>query len=507
MNKKALLYQNQKLYFKINKSNSDFHASSVYMNFINENNNKNEISKINNLFTINQEYNKDIIDSIHKQMLHSKIKSNPKYNNLEIECYTCKKGKTLNKRKSKIKEFFLTTNMDKTFKKSRNNDDFLKPYEDKNTFNSTNYNKRKFRTIYPISSTRINMNKYYFDTNKNIKEFVNERRLINKLRYINKLKNDLKEKRENEVHCDFKLLDINCISLLKSQNLLRLFETDRNHYNRHLLNELMIHKQTLLKIKLKKNILEGQVINLKKKIDELKNKSNILNEFKNFLLCIENKVSSINKTIDAKTIRRQSVNNRDKTKSIKPQVSPLKKKDSFFIPKLKRSHYSIKPKLDNKDKIILKKITYDLSTKKEIKKKDNDINKQKNMKSDSYLFETSLELDNKINKMENSIINLMNKNNKLTREIIDLKIKKQDEYDSLKVNTNLEPKIKIYEELLINYKYYNNDLNNKLNSLIKEKENNSFNIITQKKIKRIIFTINKNFKCTPQYENIFERIK
>ena len=470
MNKKALFYQNQNLYFKINKSSSDFYASSVYLNFINENN-KNEISKNNNLFTINREYNKDIIDSIHKKMLHSKIKSNPKYNNLEMECYTCKKGKSLNKNKSNKKEFFLTTEIHKSFKKSRNIDNFLKPYEDKNTFNCTNY-KRKFKTIYPISSTRINMNKYYFDTNKNIKEFINERRLINKLRYLNKLKNDLKDKREKEVQGDFKLLDINCISLLKSNNLFRLFETDRNHYNRHLLNELMINKQMLLKIKLKKNILEGQVINLKKKIDDLRNKANILNEFKNFLLFIKNKVESmsgyINKTIDIK----QAIDNKEK------------------------------------DKILIKKVSYDMSAIKEIKKKDNNANNnQKFMKSDSYLFETSLELDNKINKMEDSIIILINKNNKLSREIIDMKIKKKDEYDSIKVNSNVESKIKIYEELLNSYKYINNDLNNKLNSLIKEKENHLFNILTQKKIKQILISINRNFKYSPAYENIFDKIK
>ena len=511
MNKKALFYQNQNLYFKINKSSSDFYASSVYLNFINENN-KNEISKNNNLFTINREYNKDIIDSIHKKMLHSKIKSNPKYNNLEIECYTCKKGKSLNKNKSNKKEFFLTTEIHKSFKKSRNIDNFLKPYEDKNTFNCTNY-KRKFKTIYPISSTRINMNKYYFDTNKNIKEFINERRLINKLRYLNKLKNDLKEKRENEVQGDFKLLDINCISLLKSNNLFRLFETDRNHYNRHLLNELMINKQMLLKIKLKKNILEGQVINLKKKIDDLRNKANILNEFKNFLLFIKNKVESmsgyINKTIDTQSIKGQNVFIRSKNKINKSQKYPLKK-NSLLIPELKRSNYSIKQAIDNKekDKILIKKVSYDMSAIKEIKKKDNNANNnQKFMKSDSYLFETSLELDNKINKMEDSIIKLINKNNKLSREIIDMKIKKKDEYDSIKVNSNVESKIKIYEELLNSYKYINNDLNNKLNSLIKEKENHLFNILTQKKIKQILISINRNFKYSPAYENIFDKIK
>ena len=501
MNKKVLLYNNHKLYLKINKSSSDF-GSSAYMNFINENN-KNEISKINSLFTLNQEYNKDMINNIHKSMLHSKIKLNPIYNKLEIECYSCKKMK-----KKESKEFFLTTNFHKPFKKSRNTNDFFKSNENKNTFNSTNYNKRKYKTIYPIASTRIDMNKYYFDSNKNIKEFVSERRLINKLKYINKLKNELKEKRENEIEEDYKLYDINCISLLKSQNLLKIFETDRNYYNRYLLNELMNNKQILLKIKLKQSILEGQVINLKKKCDELKNRSNILREFKNFLLCVKNQVSTINnymnKTIDAKTNRRTSVCNKNKIEQNNiPHRTPLKKRYSVYIPKIKKNNYGIKQKMENnKKRSLVKKITFDIS-----KSKEKEFSLLKHKNSDTELFETSLELDNKINKIEESLITLLFKNNKKTSEIIKMKINKQNEFDSLKVDSNVKSKIKLYEELIHNYQDYNNDLNNKLNSLIIEKDNQSFNILVHKKIKQILITINKNSKYFEQYENIFDRLK
>ena len=284
MDKNKTFYSRNKLFLQINKSSSDFYGSLTYRNFLRDTI-RNEAPKMYSRFTINQEKNKNLLSHAHRQMLHSKIASNPKLRKLEIECYSCKKEKPYNNQLER--EIFLTNDnsIKKTIKKSRNKENFLKTF----------YKNSKNTILYPEFSTRIYMNKYLFDTNKNVKDFVNERRLIKKLKYINKLKAELKEKRENEIECDLNLLEYDRILLLKSQMLLKQFGTDRNHYNRHLLNELMMHNQILLKLKFKKSMLEGKVTNLKKKIDDLRNKSNVLKGYKNFLLCVKKHASSFDK--------------------------------------------------------------------------------------------------------------------------------------------------------------------------------------------------------------------
>ena len=364
------------------------------------------------------------------------------------------------------------------------------------------------------------MNKYYYDTNKYIKDFINERRQINKLRYINKLKSELKEKRENEIECDLKLLDFDRISLLKSKTLLKQFETDRNHYNRHLLDELIMNKQILLKIKLKQSILEGKVTNLKKKIDDLTNKSKVLKEYKNFLLCVKNHASSFdkyfNKTIDVNKDRRKSVNindnsnyqknnNNNNEKNGLSKKNFMKKRYSVFMPFLKKNTFTLRQKIDNnKIKNLKKRITFD-ENKIDEKLDKNLVPHRKH--SDSEIFESSYEFNSKMNKIEDTLFTLIIKNNKITREIAQLKYKKSKILNSIKSNINIESKIKICEELLNNYKDYNNNLNKKFNSLIKEKENYSFNNIVYKKIKEILISINNNYREFPKYENTFDELK
>ena len=506
MDKNSLFYRRHKLFLQVNKSSPEYYRSLTYRNFIHENA-KNDMPKKNSLFTINQDFKKYLFANTHRIILHSKIKSNPKYNKIEIECYSCK-----NDKKYKNKDFFLTTNPQKPNKKTRNKESNLKIFNSKNYCKTTTNNKiRKNKTLYPVSSTKNDINKYYYNTNKNIKDFINEKRLINKLKYINKLKSELKEKKENEIECDSKLLDFERISLLKSKELLHQFETDRNHYNRHLLDELIMNKQILLKIKLKQSMIEGKVSGLTKKIDELKNKSNLLQEFKNFLLCVKNHASSfdkyLNKTIDVNSQRRRSINNITNNKMLDNndliKRNFMKKRHSVFMPILKKNTYNSKQKIDNdKDKNIKKRITFD----------ENRINGQFNKNgfknnSDSEIFESSYEFNSKMNKIEETLFTLIYRKNKISRDLIELKFKRNKELNSIKTKPNIEPKIKLYEELLNNYKDYNNDLNKKLNSLIKEKDNYSFNNLVYKKIKIILNTINSNYKEFQKYENIYDRLK
>ena len=307
------------------------------------------------------------------------------------------------------------------------------------------------------------------------------------------------------------MLDFDRISLLKSKTLLKQFETDRNHYNRHLLDELIMNKQILLKIKLKQSMIEGKVSGLTKKIDELKNKSNLLQEFKNFLLCVKNHASSfdkyLNKTIDVNSQRRRSINNITNNKMLDNndliKRNFMKKRHSVFMPILKKNTYNSKQKIDNdKDKNIKKRITFD----------ENRINGKFNKNgfknnSDSEIFESSYEFNSKMNKIEETLFTLIYRKNKISRDLIELKFKRNKELNSIKTKPNIEPKIKLYEELLNNYKDYNNDLNKKLNSLIKEKDNYSFNNLVYKKIKIILNTINSNYKEFQKYENIYDRLK
>ena len=503
MDKNSLFYTRRKLFLQINKSSPEYYRSLTYRKFIHENA-KIEIPKKNRFFTINQDIKQYLFANTHRILLHSKIKSNPKYNKIEIECYSCKKFK-----KYKNKNLFLTTNPQKTNKKTRNKESNLKIFDNKNYCKTTINNKRrKNKTLYPVSSTKTDINKYYYNTNKNIKDFINERRLINKLKYIYNLKSDLKEKRENEIECDSKLLDFGRICLLKSKKLLNQFETDRNHYNRHLFDELIMNKQILLKIKLKQSMIEGKVSNLTKKIDELKNKSNLLQEFKNFLLCVKNHASSfdkyLNKTIDVNSQRRRSINNITNKKMLDHndliKKNFMKKRHSVFMPILKKNTYNRKQKTENdKDKNIKKRITFD----------ENRINGKfdNNHNSDSEIFQSSYEFNSKMNKIEETLFTLIYSKNKISRDLIELKFKRNKELNSIKTKPNIEPKIKLYEELLNNYKDYNNDLNKKLNSLIREKDNYSFNNLIYKKIKIILNTINSNHKEFQKFENIFNRLK
>ena len=511
MKSEPLTHKKHKLYMKLNKSNSDFCGLFDYKEIIKKKRN-NEISKVNSFFTINNEHNKALLKNVHRLLLHSKIKSNPKYNNLEIESYTSKKEK-----QKYNKNIFLTINAEKNAKKSRNIVNFIKLAENRSNFNKTYYNKRNKNKLGIIIPSNYELNKYYIDTDRNINEFINERRIINKLKYINKLKNELKDKRENEIEEELKLYDYNCNCLITSKYLLSKFEIDRNHYNRYLLNELIANKQILLKIKLKQNVIEGEVTYLKKKIDDLKGKKNVLKEYKNFLLRVKNHISSIdkyfNKTIQPKT-NRQKLNKKLSVTIIQKKSSKkylenkytIKKRYSVFRPFFKKNTVSINKKIDNKiDRMLLKKATYDFR-KEENKKHDISPNHEK-AKSESEIFESSIDFYNKMNKIENLLFNLIGKNNIISREIIEMKLKKKEELDSLKINSNINSKIKMYEELRNNYKDHNADLERKINLLIIEKDNNYFNNLIYTKIKQILVSINKNSKELSKYDNIFGALK
>lgn len=499
MNKKSLYFLKHKLFLDINKSSSDFYGSASYTKFIHSKT-KSETTKISSPFSLNKKLNSNLLTNAHRLLLHSKIKSNPKYSKLEIECYTCKKQKKINQNNN----FFLTINFENTFKKSRNKENFFKFKELGNTFNKTA--NRKTITAYPASSSKMEIKKYFINTNRNIKEFVNERRFIKKLRYINKLKSELKEKRENEIEGELKLYDINNISLIKSKNLLEQFETDRNHYNRHLLNDLMINKQILLKIKLKQNILEGQITYLLKKIDDLKGKMNLLREYKNFILSVKNKVSSsindFNKENKTKNLSRSN-SSRNNDKNILDKKNSTKKRYSIFMPLLKKNTFTNK----NKDKKLLKRTTFDDNFIKEFKKEAKKDSEKKKVKSDSEMFESPIEFNNKINKMEDNLFSLIYKKNKLSRDVIDMKIQKRNLLKDLKSNSNVEGKIKLYKELINNYKEQNYELKLKLNSLIIDKGNKTFSNLVFIKIREILMTINNNFYKSKKYKNELENVK
>ena len=524
MKSQSLSNKMNKLYLKLNKSNSDCYFFFDYIDIIKKKRN-NEISKINIPFTINNEYNKDFFNNAHRLLIHSKIKSNPKYNKLEIDSYASKKEK-----QHYNKNIFLTINIDKNAQKSRNKINFIQLTGNKSSFSKPNYNKRNKKQLYIINPSQFELNKYYLDTDRNINEFINERRIINKLKYINKIKYELKDKRENEIEEELKLYNYNSNCLLTSKYLLTKFEIDRNHYNRYLFNELIANKQTLLKIKLKQNIIEGEVTQLKKKIDDLKGKKNLLKEYKNFLLSVKYHISNIdnyfNKTIEPK-IKKQKIDKKNSI-TISPKINKqkldnnhsltitpknygknylykkesIKKRYSVFKPFLKQY---INKNIDyKKDKIFQKETTF------EYRKEENmqhDFSYHQKAKSDYEIFESSIDFYNKMNKIKNLLFNLIYKNNKISREIFEMKIKKKEEVASLKINSNINSKIKIFEELLNNYKAQNVMLEKKINLLTNEKGKNSFNDLISQKIKQILVSINNNFREFPQYDKIFGTLK
>ena len=187
----------------------------------------------------------------------------------------------------------------------------------------------------------------------------------------------------------------------------------------------------------------------------------------------------------------------------------MKKRYSVYMPLMKKNTFTVKKSVVNiKEKNLKKKATHD---EKNINDKlENNSFDRKDNKSETGIFESSYEFNSKMNKIEDTLFTLIHKNNKIRRELVELKFKKNNEINSIKINVKDQSKIKIYEELLNNYKDYNNDLNKKLNSLKKEKDTYSFINIVHKKIKLIVNTINNinnNNKELKKYGYIFDKIK
>ena len=444
MNMKNISFRRHKFFSQINRSSSNFYGSTTFRKFIKENP-KNEMSKIDSPFSINYDLN-----HIHRRLLHSKIKANPKYNKLEIECYSFKKQK----KDKKTKEFFLTTNKSNTILKSRNNIKMLKINELDENIDIIKSKNRKYDTIYPISSSSISRDKNIF-TIKNSN--------------IHKLKSEIKEKKENEISSGIKLIDIHQQSLLDTKDLLQKFEIQQNHYNRHLFNDLIMNKQILLKLKIKKSQLEGKILNLNRKIDDIKGKSYIAKEYKNFLLCVKYQVISIDKckseSFDDDFEQNKNSKDESNIDSVKKKLTS--KKSRVFAPLMRQNTLSSKINYPNRIKNKLNTLKDGKINKKLIKR----ASFQERKNSDAQIFESPFEFKYQMKSIENKLIHLIKKKNKIQEDIIQLKILKEKELHSYKKNVNLDSAIKMDEELLINYKENNHDLQKKLNSLlIKQKD-------------------------------------
>ena len=493
MNMKTTFYRRHKFFSQINKSGSNFYGSPTFRKFIRENT-KIEKSKIDSPFSINYDLN-----HIHRRLLHSKIKTNPKYNQLEIECYSFKKPR----KDIKSREFFLTTNKNKTVQKSRNNIKKFKINDiDENTEILKSKN-RKYDTIYPLSSS-ISRDKNIFalnNSNRYLNDFIRERRLINKLRYIHKIKYETKEKKENEISCGIKLLDIHQQSLLDTKELLHKFEIEQNHYNRHLFIDLMMNKQILLKLKIKKSQLEGKVLNLNRKIDDLKGKSYIAKEYKDFLFCVKNQVISIDK-YKSETLDDEYSKDESNINSIKRKFIP--KKTRIFAPIMRKNTMNAKNITGNRKNNKLNTLKDRKINKKLIKR----ASFQEKQNSDTLIFESPYEFKYQMKYIENKLIQLIKKKNKIEGDVIQLKILKEKELHSCKKNANIDSAIKLYEELLNNYKENNNDLQSRLNSLlIKQKDNLSLNNLVYNKVKEILINIKSYSKELKSHSEIFDRVK
>ena len=368
---------------------------------------------------------------------------------------------------------------------------------------------KKYDTINPHSSSSISRDKNIFtikNSNRYLNDFLKERRLINKLRYIHKIKYEIKEKKENEISCGIKLIDIHQKSLLETKDLLNKFEIERNHYNRHLFNDLMMNKQILLKLKIKQSQLEGKVLNLNKKIDDLKGKSYAAKEYKNFLFCVKNQVISIDKykseTLDDDFDQNININDESNLGSIKQKFTS--KKSRVFVPLMRKNTLNTKIVSTNRK-------NNKLNTLKDRKISKNLIKRasfQQRKSSDALIFESPYEFKYQMRSIENKLIQLIKKKNKIQGDIIQLKILKEKELHSYKKNENVDSAIKMYEELLANYKENNNDLQNKLNSLlIKQKDNLSLNNLVYNKVKEILINIKSISKDLKNHSDIFDKVK
>ena len=185
----------------------------------------------------------------------------------------------------------------------------------------------------------------------------------------------------------------------------------------------------------------------------------------------------------------------------------MKKRYSIFTPLLKKNTFNDRNKEYKKENLFLKRTTYDENLINEFTKKTKNNFTPKRGKSEKEIFESPIEFNNKINKMEDNIFSLIYKNNKLSRDVTDIKIQQRNLSKELQFNSNSETKIQLYQELINHFKEHNYELKKKLNSLKNDKGNKSFHNLVFIKIKEILITINNNFHKTKKYKNNFESLK
>ena len=308
------------LYFSHSlKTCSEFYQSQKFRTF---SHNERKINKKNSKFLnylktqkLNNHETKKFFDSFHKSLIHRKLSSNPKYLDLEKRiCYTDREIKAKNfieeriennnTFKNRFEKLFLTNFFD-SYNNKKPIKNISRPLKELKIYNYTeiekkynnNNNKINYQSniFLPLDLKRLRNNNNPNVFNPKISDFIEDIKMLRFSKFINALKNEQYQQKNALVGFDNGAYDITIYSLNNSIKLLNSYNSSFTKYNKFLEGQIKLQKNILKNYVLDENKMKEQVLELKKKLDDLIIELEILNNFKNLFNAIKNRTLIINK--------------------------------------------------------------------------------------------------------------------------------------------------------------------------------------------------------------------
>lgn len=260
--------------------------------------------------TINNIHAKNFFDSFHKSLMHRKISSNRKYNQIENKIFYTERD---DKKKSyentnlqntpninnKFEKLFLTNfnDTDKNDKKYKTRKYINRPFNLLNRqYNTEILDNKNNSKIYIHSNVFLPLDlKKYKNTDypdilyPKISDFIEDIKMLRKCKFINILKKEQYQQKYALTGFDNETQDITIHSLKSSIKLLNCYKSSFFNYNKFLIERIKEEKKILSNYIIDENILKDEVLLIQKKFDDLMLQLEILNNFKLLFDAIQNK--------------------------------------------------------------------------------------------------------------------------------------------------------------------------------------------------------------------------
>ena len=467
------------------------------------------LSKTHNKFNIIS--NKKYFDSYHKNYMHKKLYTNPKFFEMKRLCYTERSKKEKNiirtnnaKTKSFLKtsKIFITNNNEinntekNTIEISEKNDNkkgnslynniFFNKMKNRNRklnrqFDRNYYNTNKSNLIYsnlflPFNETKYQNSNYPDIHFPKMNDFIEDIKMVRTVKFINSIKAE-KSKHENALAgLPDEKTELTIYSLTNSIRLLESFQESYINYNKFLLKEIIREKNKLDNYIADENSAQEEVLLLEKKFDDLMEEFEILTNFKYLFNSIKNKTKNFNDNFSTKSfaqITKEHLKQKimfSRKNTYNPNIT-LNRKNTF----LKKQTFNSK-KINESTKFI---------------RNDSISNKSLIKKIQVNRFSTSVNVNkfkenNNSKKMER--LNSIQPNKFIKKNTIEILIQQNKSNTSipgLKLdNFDVKKQFKSIENNILDSidKYNNLQSDIKYSKLLASKENNSFDHILYDKL-------------------------